>query len=1173
MQGRLIGVLSPLLAGSYFGALISALQRSVAAQGGQAAAVQTLDFAHGDSSRATPEGPARIGWAHFAGFVVITNAVPVGYLRALQEAHKPVVLISRDEPELACPVVLPDNRSGVKQAVEHLLAHGHRRIGFAGDLLQYDIQERYAAYKETLLTNGVKPDDELFFATSDNLESGGRLAAEKMIAAHLPCTAVVAATDYNAIGIMGALKQAGYVLPQDQAVVGFDDIAEAGLQSPALSSVSPHFERIAALAVELLSRQLRGEAVPPVHYSVPTSYVRRESCGCSDAMAASATQDAAGDLVDGFMSAMGDLSVPINGTSSEPETTSVARSTVVEVVEKIKRVFRTALSGNVPSSELLMLGHLAQQLYGYDATKGGYARALLLVGRLAREALAGANANGPEAANRVATCRLAAELGLSEALLSEQARLGQAEHEILANETNVSLALLNSRESDPRLLGWLAQSTARAGLLALWTGTGDDRGLSVVGNFDSQEGCLALQSQLWAPEDFPPTELLERAREVPGTMCFVMPVRSVATDWGFLAVVGPTETSFTGRAVYYQWSSLLSLALDHEATTESLRRRTEELTTSFEREKEMAQAVRQSEERYALAASAANDGLWDWDLRAGKVYYSSRWKQILAYAEDAIGTSPEEWLSRVHPEDRPSLRRVIAEHRSGRGGAFEHEHRVRASDGGYRWVLCRGLGVPGDDGLVVRLVGSLTGIDDKHAMAEKLKHQALHDSLTGLPNRLLFLDRLSQVIARSRRRPGYEYAVLWLDLDGFKVVNDSLGHVVGDLLLKKVAERLAAQVREVDTAARFGGDEFAVLLQDVPDLSAVETVVERIQEALSEPYDLDGQQVVVTASIGISTSANGYERAEDVIRDADIAMYKAKAAGRGNHAAFDASMYAGALTRMRTETELRRAIELGQLELYYQPIVQLGSKALTGMEALVRWQHPERGLLPPSEFLPVAEDSGLIVPMGRWVQERTCRQMRAWKSAGLVSEDLRVSINLSNREFWHSSLVKEIDEVLARTAVPATWIVLEITEGVIMRDLEAALGVLRELHDRGFGIHVDDFGTGYSSLEALHRLPIDALKIDRGFVADLADDGRSNELVRTIVHLGHSLGLDVIAEGIETPDQYRVLSNMGCPEGQGYWFSYPAPAAQLERLFRRHSGSEADNNGDEALASVPPLTN
>ncbi|MGC8627736.1 MAG: EAL domain-containing protein [Acidimicrobiales bacterium] len=1170
MQGRLIGVLSPLLAGSYFGALISALERSIAAQGGQAVAVQTLDFAHGDSSRATPQDPARIGWTGFAGFVVIINAAPVGYLRALQEAHKPVVLISQEEPELACPVVLPDNRSGVKQAVEHLLAHGHRRIGFAGDLLQYDIRERYAAYRETLAANGVEPNEELFFATSDNLESGGRLAAEKMIAAHLPSSAVVAATDYVAIGIMSALKQAGYVLPQDQAVVGFDDIAEAGLQSPSLSSVSPHFEQIGALAVELLSRQLQGEVVPAAHYSVATSYVRRESCGCSDAAAASVADGAERDPVEGFVGATSSPSAPLDGTSGEIKPASFDHSSVAEVVEKVKRVFETALAEEIPSSELLSLGNLAQRLYGYDATNRGYVRALVLVCRLASEA--SAKAASPEAADRVATCRLAAELGLSKALVSEQARLDQAEHEVLANETNVSLALLNSHESDPRLLGWLAQSTARAGLLALWSVTGKGRALSVVGNFDSKDGCLALPSQLWAPEDFPPTELLERAREEPGTMCFVMPVRSAATDWGFLAVVGPTETSFTGRAVYYQWSSLLSLALDHQATTESLRRRTEELATSFEREKEMAQAVRQSEERYALAASAANDGLWDWDLLTGHVYYSSRWKQILGYGEDAIGTSPEEWLGRVHPEDRPGLLRAIAEHRDNGGGAFEHEHRVRASDGGYRWVLCRGLGVAGYDGSVVRMVGSLTGIDDKHAMAEKLKHQALHDSLTGLPNRLLFLDRLSQVIAHARRRPGFEYAVLWLDLDGFKVVNDSLGHVAGDLLLKKVAERLAAQVREEDTAARFGGDEFAVLLHDAPDLAAAEAVVERIQQALGQPYDLGGQEVVVTASIGISTSANGYERAEDVIRDADIAMYKAKAAGRGNHAAFDASMYAGALARLRTETELRRAMELDELEIYYQPIVQLGSKALTGMEALVRWRHPERGLLPPGEFLPVAEDSGLIVPIGRWVQERTCRQVRAWKSAGLVSEDLRVSINLSNREFWYPGLVKEVDEVLARTAVPATWIVLEITEGVIMRDLEGALGVLRQLHERGFGVHIDDFGTGYSSLEALHRLPIDALKIDRGFVADLADEGRSNELVRTIVHLGHSLGLDVIAEGIETPEQYRVLSSMGCPEGQGYWFSFPVPAVQLEKLLRHHA-SATGNGAADVLADVLPSAN
>jgi diguanylate cyclase (GGDEF)-like protein/PAS domain S-box-containing protein len=521
---------------------------------------------------------------------------------------------------------------------------------------------------------------------------------------------------------------------------------------------------------------------------------------------------------------------------------------------------------------------------------------------------------------------------------------------------------------------------------------------------------------------------------------------------------------------------------------------------------------------------------------------------MLGFGEDAIGNSPEEWFSRAHPDDRGSLMETFAGRRHGERGPFEIEHRIRSADGTYRWVLCRGLGVPEDGRPANRLVGSLTDITERRSLEEQLLHQALYDNLTGLPNRALFLDRLSQAIAHARRTPGYEYAVLWLDLDGFKVVNDSLGHLVGDELLVRVAARITVNLRDADTAARFGGDEFAVLLHQIPEFTAVEAIVSRLQDDLGQPYDLDGHEVVVTASIGIATGANGYDRADDVLRDADIAMYRAKSAGRAGYATFDSSMFAGAITRLQTETALRQAIEQDQLELHYQPIVDLANGSMQAMEVLVRWRHPLRGLISPGEFLPVAEESGLIVPMGRWVEMEACRQLYAWKAEGLVSANLRASINLSNREFWNPGLLNQIDQVLAATGVPAEWLVFEITEGVIMHNLERALEVLGELHARGVQIHIDDFGTGYSSLEALHRLPIDALKIDRSFVANLQDN-KSTELVRTIVQLGRNLGVDVIAEGIETPAQQHALAELGCPFGQGYWFSVPVPAGRLGELL------------------------
>ncbi|HET9058570.1 MAG TPA: EAL domain-containing protein, partial [Acidimicrobiales bacterium] len=750
---------------------------------------------------------------------------------------------------------------------------------------------------------------------------------------------------------------------------------------------------------------------------------------------------------------------------------------------------------------------------------------------------------------RLGECLQQLSLGLAKGGIVEQARLSEVISDDVWDQHQISMDLLRSHEEDPRSLQWMSRTVAEVGALALWAGPGSRHELEIVGIFDRENTTQSLVHERFDTRCFPPDVFLERSQKGgPHDLVVLLPVRTVSSDWGFLLLVAPVGSALLSQESYFQWSALLSQALDYEAVTKSVRQSNYELAVSYQRERDLAETIRKSEERYALAAKAANDGLWDWDLVANEIYYSERWKQTLGFSENAISNNPEEWLSRTHPDDRTSLMEAICQRRRGDNGPFELEHRVRAADGSYRWMLCRGLGVPDDGRPAVRLVGSLTDITERKALEDQLVHQALYDSLTGLPNRALFLDRLSQSIAYARRSPGYEYAVLYLDLDGFKVVNDSLGHLVGDKLLVKVAKRVAGHLREADTAARFGGDEFAVLLHHVPDFGAVERIVSRLQTDLAEPYALDGHEVVVTASIGIASSSNSYDKPEDVIRDADIAMYRAKSAGRSGYTTFDSSMHAGAMSRLQTESALRQAIERGQLELHYQPIVALGDGTLQAMEVLVRWRHPTRGLIAPGEFLPVAEESGLIVPMGRWIQTETCRQLAEWKARGIVADQLRASINLSNKEFWNPGLLDQVDNVLASTGVPPRWVTFEITEGVIMHNLPQALEVLAALRQRGFEIHIDDFGTGYSSLEALHKLPIDALKIDRSFVSNLADD-KSHELVRTIIQLGRNLSVYVIAEGIEDPGQQHTLRELGCPLGQGYWFSMPVPAGRLGELL------------------------
>jgi diguanylate cyclase (GGDEF)-like protein len=455
-------------------------------------------------------------------------------------------------------------------------------------------------------------------------------------------------------------------------------------------------------------------------------------------------------------------------------------------------------------------------------------------------------------------------------------------------------------------------------------------------------------------------------------------------------------------------------------------------------------------------------------------------------------------------------------------------------------VLCRALVIRGPDGVPTRMVGSLTDVHDRKELEDQLRHAALYDELTGLPNRTLFIDRLRQTMARANRRPDYQYAVLFLDLDGFKLVNDSLGHLLGDSLLSSVAERIAADLRPSDTASRFGGDEFAILLDGVVAPHNPVAVAERLQARLSRPFHIGGHEIVVTASIGIASSETGYQSADDVLRDADTAMYRAKANEKGTHATFDAGMHTRAVSRLRVEAELRHAVDAGELRLHYQPIVAIRTGTTLAFEALVRWEHPTRGLLGPGEFLPIAEESGLMVPMGRWILKETCRQIAEWKRAG-APEDLRVSVNVSNRQFWHGGLLDDVQGFLKDQHLEPRNIALEITETVVMYNADLAERMLKDLHENGFALHIDDFGTGYSSLQALHRFPIEALKVDRSFVWGLGTDPRSTELVRTIAMMARNLGVDVIAEGIETEDQRRRVERLGCAYGQGYLFSRPVP--------------------------------
>jgi diguanylate cyclase (GGDEF)-like protein/PAS domain S-box-containing protein len=560
-------------------------------------------------------------------------------------------------------------------------------------------------------------------------------------------------------------------------------------------------------------------------------------------------------------------------------------------------------------------------------------------------------------------------------------------------------------------------------------------------------------------------------------------------------------------------------------------------------------ALRESEERYALSARGANDGLWVWNLRAGDVYYSPRWKTMLGYAEEDIGTAPDEWLSRVHPDDAEILRAAIEMHLRGATPHLEHEHRMRCRGGTYRWMLSRGLAVRNAGGTATRIAGSMTDITERKLAVERLMHDAFHDALTQLPNRALFMDRLQRAIEVQRRHPESIFAVLFLDLDRFKLVNDSLGHAVGDELLMGVARRLTDTMRASDTVARLGGDEFAILLEGLEHTTDTVRAAWRIQDALAAPFQLAGHEIFTTVSIGIAVSTTGYDDPQDVLRDADIAMYRAKAHGKARHEVFDTNMHEQTVALLQFETDLRRAIERGELRVHYQPIVDLRRGSLTGFEALVRWQRGET-LVAAQEIIAVAEETGLIVPIGEWVLRESLRQMHEWNEAGL-SRELDLHVNVSPRQLLHPNVIERLREIIDTSGVDPRRLHLEVTESLLIDNAAAANELLHGLRDVHVGLSLDDFGTGYSSLSSLRQFPFDMLKIDRSFLLD-ADTRRADEMVRTISTLARVLGMHVTVEGLETADQAERMRELGVEFAQGFYFAKPlAPEAALELMRER----------------------
>ena len=561
--------------------------------------------------------------------------------------------------------------------------------------------------------------------------------------------------------------------------------------------------------------------------------------------------------------------------------------------------------------------------------------------------------------------------------------------------------------------------------------------------------------------------------------------------------------------------------------------------------------VRYSEERFAALVGNASDVVVILDPGGTIRYESPAAERIWEYPREAL--RGRNVFDLVHPDDLSHARNLLVQALESPRLNLAAELRLLHADGSWRTFeatvinLLRNPAVSG-------IVATFRDITERKAFEAQLAHQAFHDALTGLPNRALLMDRLEHAMARAARRRTM-MAVLFLDLDNFKVVNDSLGHEAGDRLLVAVAERLDMCVRHEDTVARLGGDEFAVLLEDVKGIDDVRSFVERIQERLHARFTLGGRDVFITVSVGMALSDGGHERPDNLLREADAAMYQAKSNGRGCHEAFAPHMNTRAIDRVALETDLRWAAERGEFRAYYQPIVDLTTGQVRRVEALIRWQHPGRGLILPGEFIPVAEGAGVIVPIGRWILREACRQVRQWQARYPALQPLGLSVNLSARQFRHLTLAEDVASIVHDAGLNPADLDLEITESAMMQDVQVTVDTLRKLKEIGVSLSIDDFGTGYSSLAYLKRFSITNLKIDRSFVDGLGQDPEDTAIVRTIVMLAKTLNLGLTAEGIETIRQLAALRALGCNCGQGRYFAGPLPGDEMDALLSVSAGA------------------
>ncbi|HTQ04357.1 MAG TPA: EAL domain-containing protein [Polyangiaceae bacterium] len=1000
-RSPVIGVLTPFTGGFYYGAAMAGIERVAATRGATVVALQTtgLDLASREAS-----DDQYLGLDAVDGWLAVNQFEAPAFTARIRAKNVPLVYVNSRPETDGGSSVLPDNHTSMRAAVRHLIEHGHRRIAFAGFLGQADLRERHDAYLAALAEAGLPIDPELLFESPANFELEGEAIGERLLAAGVPCTAIVAGTDRLALGILDALRKAGVTVPRDLALVGFDDIEKAQLVDPPLTTVRQNFGLVTATATKLLlDHLLNGEPLPSL-VRVPTAFVARQSCGCRASYsvappAVPSSPDAAEAELTRALLAAATRGTVADGADAWPSARTIA-----------------ALLGRVQRGETSLDDQDLNPLWS-DFLEGHRDAASI---DHVLTVLEGNVRRWP--ADELAERALASALRqLRVALIRNWRRLeierNRFYESVAEANAKINHALATWRPADGMDLSWLRFTRASYACLGVWVETsGGARTLRVVGEYSDDAPAERLRGSSHVPAHFPPRAIAELTGDAGKRHVLTMvPVKSGHRDRGVLAIAAPIEIELLDR----------------------------------------------------------------------------------------VGNAGD-WASQV-------------------GAALERAE-----------------------------------ID------QELRRNAFHDALTGLPNRAFLMQRLEELtLDRSA-----SFAVLFLDLDDFKQINDSKGHFAGDQLLVEIAGRLGRAVGEAGVVARLGGDEFGVVLPHTESQRDVLTLVRSIQAVLGAPFLLDGDVVFTSCSIGAVFRGHESDSPAALLRDADTAMYRAKLQGRGGYEVFHHGMHAQAVERLRLDGRLRQALEHGEFALVYQPIVSLATGRPVSAEALIRWHHPEQGFLSPARFLSVAEDVGLSIPIGQWALETACRAAKSWYRDD--GPPVYVSVNVAAEHLLSPGFVEFIENVLVKNDLPPQALGLELVERSLAQERELTIRVLGRLLDLGVRVAVDDFGTGYSSLSYLKDFPVSVLKIDRSFVQGLSTDTRDAAIVQAIVTMARGLGLGVVAEGVENDEQLQALLAKGCDSVQGYLFSRPLDAEAC-RVFLRQERSLLAQKSPSERETMPPL--